>query len=757
MIHQNIRMDNNPSSVLHTTSIPVSFLHVIEAIVSSARNHQSPTMNRRSVPLKESSEEVSGSVHNDTTLQCSASKDTPTRLSPPESSSHTHSPSSIATPGVQHTTTPGRSSTSPSYNAVPPSSAKPLQPQTPGTNANQHRMCYTDDTSDESESEALQHAPRHRANNEMSHAGVATPHESSLHHLEAHHLPSSQEDTFASPRKLVLDDSPNGASDVVGEQDDDFEFPVDNIDDGFDDAKGATTPKKVGLEPAENDDFEFPVEDDADKSFGPPIETGTKPKKEVGPAIDDGDFEFPVDEYEDGAFGPLIEVKGRTPKKEVAEEHHQRSESKKHRKKKKSKKSKKHKKKHKSGSKRSRDDSSSADRRHSKRHGASSEEKVKYAKITPELERRKSEIQVSDGDGFYDPRVKPYKPGRTRAVDASKNVVNCEPAVMVPPTQATVVERTPTQRSREDQTQYTQHRPRESLPTKETPRSKLTTPVEDDGLEIPYESPEPPSKRKRIPEAPATQTSKRKRTQCEERTHVLCSESFIESSSQAAASLACGSWLGNARSTSSAHQAHSISLHDSALLDEMGVDVEIAGKGAILVQRVSTWGQEQDLKVLIRELVKLTALGRYHTILVILVVDIVITPSLARDIAFVQGTPLGNTDCIVTFQMVAESTALAAAIAQRVLRASAKFSDECLTTSMFDALLPDYYPQIAFLLQIASSFTATGALQLLWDEEKTEPCVLKDVFADVDGTSVAARQLRLAALAGLNPGLEREI
>jgi hypothetical protein len=189
----------------------------------------------------------------------------------------------------------------------------------------------------------------------------------------------------------------------------------------------------------------------------------------------------------------------------------------------------------------------------------------------------------------------------------------------------------------------------------------------------------------------------------------------------------------------------------------MGVDIEIAGKAAILVQRVSTWGQEQDLKVLIRELVKITALGRYHTILVILVVDIVITPSLARDIAFVQGTPLGNTDCIVTFQMVAQSKALAAAIAQRVLRARVKFSGEIVNTSMFDALLPDCYPQIAFLLQIASSLTATGALQLLWDEEKKAPCGLKEVFEDVDGKSVAARQLRLAALAGLNPGLEREI
>jgi hypothetical protein len=117
-------------------------------------------------------------------------------------------------------------------------------------------------------------------------------------------------------------------------------------------------------------------------------------------------------------------------------------------------------------------------------------------------------------------------------------------------------------------------------------------------------------------------------------------------------SLASGSWLEDRQIGEESEKGDYFSWYriiacDSPLLDEIGIDMEIAGKGAILVHRLSTWGSQEDLKVLIRDLVKLSALGRYLTLHVIICVDVVLSPSLAKDIAFIQSTPLGNTDCIV--------------------------------------------------------------------------------------------------------------
>lgn len=213
------------------------------------------------------------------------------------------------------------------------------------------------------------------------------------------------------------------------------------------------------------------------------------------------------------------------------------------------------------------------------------------------------------------------------------------------------------------------------------------------------------------------------------------------------ASLASGSWSRTSESAGSSNQQ--IALHDTVLLDEIAVDVEIAGKGAIIVQRVSTWRTEQELKVLIREMVKLTSLGRYTSLYVAICIDTEISPAMAKNIAIFQSTSFGSSQCIASFQMVTEQS-LAVAVANRILQARAQFGDE-LESSLLTSLNA-CQGQALFILRIVSSITATETIQRFRKAEDGSLRTLQQVVAQdsSDGQSVALTQLRLAVMAPLN-------
>ncbi|KAI2490325.1 hypothetical protein MHU86_24244 [Fragilaria crotonensis] len=209
------------------------------------------------------------------------------------------------------------------------------------------------------------------------------------------------------------------------------------------------------------------------------------------------------------------------------------------------------------------------------------------SKITPEPTRGKGQPrQVAP---FFDPRVKSHNAVYKRSPFLSQVTIEQggsaffeargEASQQVTATTMKVVPHRPDPRP--SSLQYIDHF--------DEPRDASN---DDDGLEIPHESPEPPTKRKRDEgpwerSAAASMTAKQIRNSEEssQEVHVLCSESFIEHSSQVIASLASGSWLEetlfeNYTLSNSEAQAHCrrILAHDSSLLDEVGIDIEIPGK-----------------------------------------------------------------------------------------------------------------------------------------------------------------------------------
>jgi hypothetical protein len=463
------------------------------------------------------------------------------------------------------------------------------------------------------------------------------------------------------------------------------------------------------------------------------------------------DFEFPVHSCDEDEIDNIQVSEAATQGMEDKhdQEADERCKEKKHKKKKK-KKQKKSKK-----TKRNRD-CDDEHHRNSKRHRETRNcqaESTPISKITPETVRRTARPvrnlenvrPTVDDHTLFDPRVKRYnriQNGSFSLKHVNRDTGESKTGVLIDPNF------TP----EESATKGLHNSPCPGTPL----NFHSFVELDDDGLEIPHESPEPATKltcHDRLGRMPFTlpmiagQHDKQARE-----LHVLCSESFVESSSQVIASLASGSWLVDAPVSEGSDVADHFSFYrvmacDSSLLDEIGIDMEIAGKGAILVQRLSTWGNQQDLKVLIREMVKLSALGRYLTLHLIICVDVVLSPSLAKDIAIVQSTPFGNTDCIVSFQLVAPG-ALAATIAHKVYCAK-KQSRADIHKSIFNSIGEAHW-QTSFLLRLISSLTVGDTLLLLRGTNGRSACTLKQVLKDSHGSARSDVQLQLAAHAQLN-------
>lgn len=377
------------------------------------------------------------------------------------------------------------------------------------------------------------------------------------------------------------------------------------------------------------------------------------------------------------------------------------------------------------------------------------------SKITPETVRGQGKLRKVDPydntNAFFDPRVKPYNPAKShnpfpkqwnRAIDPNGKAIH-----RVTTSAVTRV----------------LHRPDPEPPPLQNYDhfdNFCNASSDDDGLELPHESPEPPTKRmwderqqERSAAASTTAQLIRNREEPPAEAHVLCSESFIENSSQVVASLATGSWLEGTHSencnlSASDVRCRRVFSYDSSLLDEIGIDIEIPGNGAILVQRLSSWGTEDDLKALIRRLVRLSAIGRYQQIDVIICVDTAMSPSLAKDIAIIQSAPLGNVDCAVSFQLVTPRS-MTGAIASSILMAKNQSCSE-VDGAIFHSI-GECTTQAAFLLRLVSSLTVFDALQLLRGKDGKSPRTLRELLGCPNGNGRSGAQLRSAVQAPLNP------
>ena len=197
---------------------------------------------------------------------------------------------------------------------------------------------------------------------------------------------------------------------------------------------------------------------------------------------------------------------------------------------------------------------------------------------------------------------------------------------------------------------------------------------------------------------------------------LLCSECFLGLWSAATAQLASGSWLSSLLPNpedeviASAPQlvGRKFLLQDTPLLDEIGVDIETQGRGAIVVCSLAGWTM-LDVRAQVRKYVLLTAVGRYESLDIYLCADIEITSSLASDISLFQNSLISSDgDCIARFHTVSTKS-LAAVMAHRLLSCGAQ-----PLTCISDVVAKEKVERwVRFLLAFVPCLTVTGALSLL--------------------------------------------
>jgi hypothetical protein len=197
---------------------------------------------------------------------------------------------------------------------------------------------------------------------------------------------------------------------------------------------------------------------------------------------------------------------------------------------------------------------------------------------------------------------------------------------------------------------------------------------------------------------------------------LLCSESFLGLWSKATAQLASGSWLSSwlpnpvdeVIACAPRPVGRKFLLQDTPLLDEIGVDIEIRGRGAIVVCSLASWAM-LDIRAQVRKYVFTTAVGKYKTLDIYLCADIEITSSLASDIALLQNSlTCSDGDCVARFHTVSTKS-LAAVLAHRLLSCGAQ-PLTCITDVVAKEKVERW---VRFLLAFVPCLTITGALSLL--------------------------------------------
>jgi hypothetical protein len=128
-----------------------------------------------------------------------------------------------------------------------------------------------------------------------------------------------------------------------------------------------------------------------------------------------------------------------------------------------------------------------------------------------------------------------------------------------------------------------------------------------------------------------------------------------------------------------------ISVCDTNLLDALRVDFELPGRRAIIVCPLSVWSQEnetsnmfgtqaqqgisENVKSFIRDVVELSASGRYVELHILLSIDLQLSPSTATDILVLQNALVRHNGCpceLISFQVLLPDF-LSSAIAQKIL------------------------------------------------------------------------------------------
>ena len=201
---------------------------------------------------------------------------------------------------------------------------------------------------------------------------------------------------------------------------------------------------------------------------------------------------------------------------------------------------------------------------------------------------------------------------------------------------------------------------------------------------------------------------------------LLCSERFIENYSQTATELTSGSWS-NLKTDESLKTRMRFLVCDCPLVDEIHVDIELPCQSAIAVTTVSSWYSRGDCLVrdASKRLLEVAATGRYQMLMVVLSIDIPLSPTVANDIATLQNSIVvqsGNPCFNVNIQYATPSS-LGNVIGSRVMDVLKSYLVN-LTFNEFSWIENcstdvGIQERSRFLLQIAPSMTAFSALQCI--------------------------------------------
>lgn len=199
---------------------------------------------------------------------------------------------------------------------------------------------------------------------------------------------------------------------------------------------------------------------------------------------------------------------------------------------------------------------------------------------------------------------------------------------------------------------------------------------------------------------------------------LLTSESFLESFGKVVSELASGRWqraIDN--SNSSTNTPTGIVVSDCPLLDIAGVDIELSDTSAIIVQNLSSWGDNQTAqkgaRAFLRRLVFLCASGRYNAIHVILCLDVEMSAALSTEIVNLQNAVIQQSGCpcdYVTFEYSHRPRSVAASIALRAESVSS--SQESCQISEFVAE-ENVQERVRFLVMLIPTMSVHMACKAL--------------------------------------------
>jgi hypothetical protein len=193
---------------------------------------------------------------------------------------------------------------------------------------------------------------------------------------------------------------------------------------------------------------------------------------------------------------------------------------------------------------------------------------------------------------------------------------------------------------------------------------------------------------------------------------VLCSEAFLENWAGIVAELSSTRWVSDASQVLERLEIapKRIILQDTPLVDESGVDLELYGRGAIIIQALSSWNDPKFAPSLQEHLAHLVSLQKYEVIRILVCVDVALDGQKAIEVGQI-GISFIGAPSLVEVEMVSQKS-LPSIIGIAALEAFP--TNESFIVD-YDALSQDNKAneRVRFLLLLLPSLTVNDAYRML--------------------------------------------